>query len=265
MIEFKAGSRIPVMRIRPLLFLLSLVNTGCSLFLKEGAGGPVGASARAGNYIVTMMQTQEAALPSVPPRPEKDRFRLRLVLHSLDGEEKLVIPIAEGLRSSDYMNAARFLGDDGEKIWFHAHEPMAYDYRAHRLIRNVERPRKGGLFPRTEAKDFREPAEQYRSKYNMARFVLREASGKPLELSQPDGRLITFGSIVTSVALARLSNGGEEVWKADTGLNHLEQILPDTKVTAVIGRPMPKSEVDVPPMTLVLIDMATGKIRSIQL
>ena len=255
------------MRIRPLLFMLSLVNTGCSLFMKEGAGGPIGASARAGNYIVTMMQTQEAALPSVPPRPEKDRFRLRLVLHSLDSEEKRVIPIADGLRSSDYMHAARFLGDDGERIWFHAHEPMAYDYRAHRLIRQAElsrwkEPRRTGLFPRTQARDFQEPAEQYRSKYKMARFVLSEASGKPLQLSQPDGRLITYGSIVTSVSLARLSDAGEVVWKADTGLKHLEQILPDTKVTAVIGRPMPKSEVDVPPMTLVLIDMATGISKS---
>jgi hypothetical protein len=98
----------------------------------------------------------------------------------------------------------------------------------------------------------------------MARFVLSKASGKPLQLSQPDGRLITYGSIVTHVSLVRLSDSGEEVWKADSGLRQLEQILPDTKVTAVIGRPMPKSEVDVPPMTLVLIDMATGKLRSIK-
>lgn len=243
---------------------MALVNTGCSLVLREGVGAPIGASARAGNYIVTLMETQEARLPSVPPQPEKDRFRLRLVLHSLDGAEKREIPITDGLRSTDFVPVARFLGDDGQKIWFHAHEPMAYDYRAHRLIRNAVFPGRSGFSPRATGLDFQEPAEQYRSKYKMARFVLREASGKPLELSQPNGRLITYGSILTSVSLARLKDDGEEVWKADTGLKHLEQILPDTKVTAVIGRPMPKSEVDVPPMTLVLIDMATGKTRSIQ-
>lgn len=232
--------------------------------MSEGPGSPIGASARAGNYIVTIMQTREPALPSVPPRPENDRFRLRLVLHSLDSDEKHVIPIAAGLRASEFMHTVQFLGDDGEKIWFQAHEPMAYDYRAHRLIRNIENPRRAGLSPRTKAQDFQEPAEQYRSKYKMARFVLSKASGKPLQLSQPDGRLITYGSIVTHVSLVRLSDSGEEVWKADTGLRQLEQILPDTKVTAVIGRPMPKSEVDVPPMTLVLIDMATGKLRSIK-
>jgi hypothetical protein len=252
------------MRFRPFLFLLSLLNTGCSLLLREGAGGPIGASARAGNYIATMMQTQEGALPSVPPRPEKDRFKLKLVLHSLDSGEKRVIPLADGLRSSEYMHSARFLGDDGVRIWFHAHEPMAYDYHSHRLIRNAVFPGRTGLPARTAGTDFQEPAEQYRSKYKMARFVLKEASGKPLQLSQPNGHLITYGSIVTSVSMARLSDDGQELWKADTGLKHLEQILPDTKITAVIGRPMPKSEVDVPPMTLVLIDMATGKLRAIK-
>jgi hypothetical protein len=247
------------------LIAMALVNTGCSLVLLEGTGGRIGASARAGNYIVTMMQTQEGALPSVPPRPENDRFRISLVLHSIDGtEEKRTVQIASGRRSSEYLHTARFLGDDGVRIWFQAHEPMAYDYRAHRLIRNAVFPGQTGLPTRTAALDFQEPAEQYRSKYKMARFVLSKASGKPLQLSQPDGRLIAFGSIVTHVSLARLSDDGQELWKADTGLRHLEQILPDTKVTALIGRPMPKSEVDVPPMTLVLIDMATGKIRSIK-
>ncbi len=233
--------------------------------MSEGGGGPIGASARAGKYIVTMMQTREAALPSVPPRPENDRFRISLVLHSVDGsEEKRVLQIADGRRSSEYMHTARFLGDDGERIWFHAHEPMAYDYRAHRLIRNVEIPRRPALFPRTEAKDFQEPAEQYRPQFSRARFVLTAASGKPLQLSNPDSRLITYGSIVTGVSLARVKDGGGAVWKVDTGLGHLEQILPDGKVTALIGRPMSKSETDAPPMTLVLIDMATGKVRSIK-
>lgn len=251
------------------LIAMALVNTGCSLILREGVGAPIGASARGGHYIVTMMQTQEAALPSVPPRPENDRFRISLVLHSVDSEERRVVPIADGRRSSDYMHAARFMGDDGERIWFHAHEPMAYDYRAHRLIRQGElsqlkEPRQTGLFPRTDAQDFQEAAEQYRPQYSRARIVLGESLGKPLKLSGPDGKLITYGTIVTSISLARVSDGGEAIWKADTGLRHLEQILPDTKVTAVIGRPVPKSEVDVPPMTLVLIDMATGKLRSLK-
>ena len=246
------------------LIAMALVNTGCSLVLREGPGAPIGASARAVNYIVTMMHSQEGALPSVPPRPEKDRFKLSLVLHSIDGSEKHEVPLAAGRRSSEYMHTARFLGDDGVRIWFQAHEPMAYDYRAHRLIRNAVFSGRTGLPARTAGADFQEPAEQYRSKYKMARFVLSSASGKPLQLSQPNGSLITFGSIVTSISLARLSDDGHEVWKADTGLKHFEQILPDTKVTAVIGRPMPKSEVDVPPMTLVLIDMATGNLHAIR-
>lgn len=234
--------------------------------VSEGPGGPFGASARAGNYVVTMIQTQEARLPSIPPHPEDDRYRISLVLHSVDGRETHMAPIADGRKSGDYIHAARFLGDDGQRIWFHAHEPLAYDYRAHKLIRQPElsrwtEPPQRGLFPRTEAKDFQEPAERMRAQYLRARFVLEEASGKQLRLSEPNGVLMTYWSkpgVEGSVALARLKENDEVVWKVETGLGNLEQILPDAKVIALIGTPAPKSEIDVPAPTLVLIDTKTG-------
>ncbi len=63
-----------------------------------------------------------------------------------------------------------------------------------------------------------------------------------------------------SVAVARLKENDEVVWKLDTGLGNLDQILPDAKVIALIGRPTPKSETDVPAPMLVFIDTKTGAV-----
>ena len=102
-----------------------------------------------------------------------------------------------------------------------------------------------------------------RAQYLRARFVLGEASGKPLRLSEPNGVLMTYWSKPGnegSVALARLKESEEVVWKVDTGLENLDQILPDAKVIALIGRPGPKSETDVPAQMLVFIDTKTGAV-----
>ena len=66
----------------PLLFVLvlALVISGCSLVLPESSG----ASARAGNYVATLIQAEIPGIPSLNHR-ENDRYRLSLLLHSVDG------------------------------------------------------------------------------------------------------------------------------------------------------------------------------------
>jgi len=124
-----------------------------------------------------------------------------------------MVKLGDGLRSSDYIHAARFLGDDGERIWFHAQQVMAYDHRTNE------------------------------GRYTRARVVLDQVLGKPLRLTEPDGMLITHRlrpGLGATVGLVRLTATGEEVWKADTGLQDLHQILPDGKVMAFIGKQLPK-------------------------
>jgi hypothetical protein len=262
------------LRIKPLLVLQSVVvalfNAGCSKLLPEGSGGSVGASARAGDFIATLIQTQEGSMPALHRNPENDRYRLSLRLDPVDGGSKRMVKLGDGLRASDYLHAARFLGDDGERIWFHAQEVMAYDHRSHRLIRGSElqrftEPKQKGLFPRTEPKEFLEPVEKYEPRYTRARMVLDGAGGKPLHVEDPEGHLITYRlrpGLEATVGLVRLTAAGEEVWKADTGLQDLHQILPDGKVIAFLGKQLPKFKDEVRGPVLVLVDVKTGQVTS---
>lgn len=100
----------------------------------ETIGTPIGASARAGDAIATLVQRLEPYVPSLHRDPSRDRYSLGLLLH---GRDEAVaprwIPIASGLEGSAATHA-KFLGDDGTRLWFRAPEIGAYDHRVGRLL-----------------------------------------------------------------------------------------------------------------------------------
>lgn len=249
---------------------VGLVQVSCSVMEKESGGGVVCPSARAGDYIATLIQHLEPGMPALHRNPDKDRYRLSLRLDPLDGSAPKFIRLGDGLRASDYTHAARFMGDDGQRIWFHAQEIMAYDHRQHHLIRGSElsrftEPRQTGLFPRTNPDDFLEKAEKLAGRYTRANTILNAAMGKPLQLTEPDGSLITHRlnpGIDSTIGVIRLNAAGEEVWKTDSGLQNLDQILPDTQTIAFIGLQRPKYKDEVRGPVLVLIDVKTGRTTS---
>lgn len=107
---------------------------GCSRLLPQPAGSPFGSSVRTPKYIATLIVQEEPRLPSVPARPEKDRFRLGLLLNPLDGAPGRLLPLAKGLRAGDYAHTARLLGLDGPLLWWIAADIGGYDLNAEKLI-----------------------------------------------------------------------------------------------------------------------------------
>lgn len=96
--------------------------------------------------------------------------------------------------------------------------------------------------------------------YLNAAFVRASQSGAPLRLSGPDGFLLTYstqpGPKGTLVA-ARLNAQGQVVWKTDTGIAQLQQILPDAQTTAFIGTPVSALGKTAKPV-LVIINLLSG-------
>jgi len=246
--------------------ITALLSTGCSVLVSEGNGAPIGDSTRAGNYIATLLHTREPRLPTLSGDPENDRFRISLLLHSVDGGSRRNIPIANGLRFNDFSHNARFLGYDGRLLWFHAHEVAAYDFQSGNLLTGSNLPKTGEphrprLFDDSAPAKFQSRAKRFDADYPQASIVLKAASSEPLRLSAPDSVLITHRSTPGypwTYTLSRVLESGKAIWTVDTGLEHLEQILPDPRVIAFIGKNRPKDPLKPEGPMLVLINNESG-------
>lgn len=249
-----------------LAVLTALGTSSCSLLVPEGSGAPIGASRRAGNSIATLLQTLESRVPELHRRPENDRYRLSLVLHPQDGGAPKVVVIARGLRSSDYIHAARLIADDGRLLWFHAQENAAYDYRAGRLLIGDELPPGGPLGPMSMSrivppKEWQEPTDRFGTQYKRPALIRESPGGKPLRLQGPESVLLTYRStrgLYGTMVLARVTEDGRILWTVDTDLQDVEQILPGTETMAVIGKKLPKAPDEVRGPTLVIVNVETG-------
>lgn len=96
--------------------------------------------------------------------------------------------------------------------------------------------------------------------FDDAAFVRNSAGANPIALRDPAGFLMTFreGSILApKVALARIDAAGLLVWKIDTGLSEITQILPDAAHLVLVGK-QPAPEGKIPPPVLFIVNTATG-------
>jgi len=102
-----------------ILIACALLTVGFrSQFLIEVPNGfPMAESLRAGNDIVTLIQTLEPYVPSLHRNPENDRYAVALFVSPSDGSSRgNMIPIGKGFRSSE-LRLARVLGFDGSTVW----------------------------------------------------------------------------------------------------------------------------------------------------
>jgi len=102
-----------------ILIACALLTVGFrSQFLIEVPNGfPMAESVRAGNDIVTLIQTLEPYVPSLHRNPKNDRYAVALFVFPADGSSRgNMIPIREGFRSSE-LRLARVLGFDGSTVW----------------------------------------------------------------------------------------------------------------------------------------------------
>lgn len=265
------------MRILALVFVVGIVLFlgGCSLVSSKLTGIPIGRSERAGGYIATLIMTEEASLPSLHRRPENDRYRIGLLLDSVDSpERRRLIPVARGLPYSEFRHGARILELEGRRLWFYTHQLAAYDLDREALVAAEEvrhaEPRLKSLgrssMPRfqLEALDsYLSPAASVVAGAPQGAKVLRSAAGGALlRLSNPEGFLITYRSdrgLKGTQMVARVDASGKLLWNADTGIADLDQILPDARRPAFLGRrPMEPGKVREPVLTI--LDAGSGAV-----
>ena len=165
---------------KPALLLL-LTLAACTT--KPESHTPIGDSMIAGPFVATLVESMEFRIPEVSGRGQDDRYKLALLLHSLDGKTRRTVPIKSGLRANEFMHAARLLEDDGQRLFFHAHEPLAYNYSTGNLsIANAPHHR-----PRStpSPKDFRGNAEAICKDCKRPSLLLQTPNGPPTKTNQP--------------------------------------------------------------------------------
>ena len=82
-----------------------------------------------------------------------------------------------------------------------------------------------------------------------------------MRLAGPDSFLLTSRPDYI-LNVSRITPGGETMWTASTGLRELRQVLPGVSHTAFVGQLPPRVPDEFRPMTLVVIDNATGAVSS---
>lgn len=222
---------------------------------------PVGDSMLAGPFVATLIQTEEYRLPEVPRRPENDRYKLSLLLHSLDGSTRRTVPIKSGLRATDFLHGARMIFDDGQRLYFHAHEPLAYNYATGNLsVADSPRHRSRST---PAPKDYRAPAGALCKDCKRPALLLATPNGNPQKLDAPDSLLLLHRSnraIFGTELLSRATPDGKLLWTADTSLLDVDQIIPSSSHTVFIGREAaPKPDAFRPPV-LVIVNNKDGAV-----
>jgi hypothetical protein len=264
-LAFAPDSVRGLVKLPPVLFLvvsiLIAAMTGCT---SRTTGIPVAAAARAGTYIATLIRSHDPGVVSLHPNPEDERFSLALLLQS--NSDRRVVAIASGLRYSEIANGARILADDGKLLWFQWTELSAYDYRSHKLLRRRDLPT---VIPRNIESTFTRFSD---SQPRADRFLVKtqEFGGSqhykaavitPLRLTEPEGVLLTYWTqrgLKGTFVISRIAkDSGKVLWTIETGLADVDQILPDARQLAVIGRlPMVPDKLSEPFLTL--IDTRSG-------
>ena len=260
-------SKLPPFLLLPVAILMAAL-AGCTA---RTTAIPVGAAARAGSYVAVLVRSHDPGVVSLHPNPEDERFSLSLLLESK--AERRVVAIASGLRYSEASQGARILADDGKLLWFHGNELSAYDYRAHKLLRRRDLPRV--IPPSTEntftrfseslprGDRFLSPTKEFGGSQHYKAALIT-----PLKLADPESVLLTYrtqpGLKGTFVVSRVAKETGKALWTIETGLADVDQILPDSRELAVIGRrPMVPDKVSEPFLTLIDVEAGTSSTHSL--
>ncbi len=243
-----------------------LVLAGCTGLMAPTPAAPIGDSMFAGPYVASILYSEEPRVGEVPRRPDNDRYRLTLVLHSLDGKPARSVPLKGGLRSGEFMPSARMLGDDGRLIWFHAHETMAYDYRTGKLLSGAALPRAGEpqrpfSQRNPQPREFRAPAGALCSGCKRPALLLSSPNGIPVTLTGPNSVLVLHRSnsgVFGTELISRTAPDGKTLWTVDTGLQDITQILPSDPYTVFLGQQPPEAPDAFRPAYLVIVNNQSG-------
>lgn len=102
-----------------------------------------------------------------------------------------------------------------------------------------------------------------------AAFVRSGPNQDPIRLSEPESFLVAYTSqpgLGGTLVVARVTASGQILWKTDTGLDRfrLRQILPDVRLPAFVGPPLPVPNQVTQPI-LAIVDSQTGALTKVRL
>ena len=133
-------SRFKLYKIKAMIALILLIACFLAIAIKvvfsvpPSKGIPLGASLRAADQIVTLIQTQESYIPTLHRNPENDRYRLGLLVLPVDGSsEGRLIPIGKEYRGPE-LQLVRILGYDGRTVWCAINEIIGVDLKSNKLL-----------------------------------------------------------------------------------------------------------------------------------
>ena len=106
--------------------------------VRASTGTPLGLSIRTPEHIATLIQTLEPYVPSLHRNPDKDRYRLALLLTPAEGRSPgTMISIAKQRRAQEF-NLTKLLGCDGTTVWFSLNGIGGVNLKSGKLIGEAE-------------------------------------------------------------------------------------------------------------------------------
>lgn len=275
----KARSRMCMIILALALIAGATLLAGRSLLTIRTIGAPAGASARAGDFIVTPISRLEPYVPSLDRNPGRDRYSIGLLVHSVRDEEwRRYATVAEGKTGSNSANV-RIEGVKGDHVWFGAPEERIVDARAARVLSADDangmapppRPAGAETLIRLATPERRlesllaapgdEGLPAPREGGEMVNASYLRAAPYQGALSPGGDRLLLYWTKryrEGAMIVARVDAKGDTVWRTQTGIGRLDEALPDLDRPAFIGA-RPRIEGKVAEPLLVVIDAETGR------
>lgn len=121
------------------LVLLAVVLAAWRFGTIKSTGIPLGTAMRLPDAVAQIIRTTERYLPSLHRNPDKDRFRLDLLLVSLaDPAQQEMISLSRSQDRGALQPMTKILGADGDLVWVQAPELLAVNRKTRRVTKFPE-------------------------------------------------------------------------------------------------------------------------------
>ncbi|MEZ5367512.1 MAG: hypothetical protein R2748_35500 [Bryobacterales bacterium] len=257
---------------------------GRSAFTIKTTGTPVGASARAGDFIATPISRLQPYVPSLNRDHSRDKYSVGLLIHSAADPKRRDFMTLATDQSGGAFGLIKISGVSGDLIWVDAPETAVVNAKTGRRLSLAEAgaapppPRPAGaaaLAALATAERRLEgmlaaPGEagapagiDAGAEIFNAAFLRAESYGAPLTFRDGDFLAVFWAQRYRDGAffVARIAPSGAIVWRTETALGALGEALPDATRPAFVGR-APRIEGKVSEPLLVVIDAETGKAET---
>ena len=122
-----------------ILLLLAVGLAAWQFVSIKSTGTPLGPAMRLPGHIGQIICTTERYLPTLHRNPGKDRFRLDLLVISLDDPTRQeTFPLLRQQQSNALQPMTKILGADGDVVWIQALEIFAVNLKTKRLAREAD-------------------------------------------------------------------------------------------------------------------------------